>query len=58
MLQFSVAVKYSLQISSVLLDYTEKWQLLVVLTEVIFYYNSAKYEAIFIFLFRQILEII
>jgi len=38
--------------------YTEKWQLAIVLIEVIFCYNSAKYEPNFVILFPLLLEII
>jgi len=38
--------------------YTEKWQLSIVSVEVIFCYNSAKYEANFIILFLLLLEMI
>jgi len=38
--------------------YTKKWQLSVVLTVVIYSYNSAKYEAHFIILFLLLLEMI
>jgi len=39
-------------------DVAEKWQLSMVLIEVIFCYNSAKYEANFVILFRLLLQTI
>jgi len=45
-----------LQINSELLY--RKWQLSMVLTEVIFFYNSAKHEASFVILFLLLLEMI
>jgi len=50
-----LAVIYSLQIGSVVLYL--KWQLSVVLSKVIFCYNSVKYEANFI-IFLLLLEMI
>ena len=74
-LHFYVAVKYSLQISSVLSKYIygqlrfaghiytlvllyQKWQLSMVLTDAMFCYNSAKYEANFVIIFPLLLEMI